>query len=117
MLVIMIGDLSMNCLYRIVFFCLMMGLFVYGQNPKPGRGYPEEVKFVKTDCKLREVHVGTIENAPSDFDALPKMNYINEKWICAKVGDELYGVKREERWVYYNRRKGYLIANTDDFLR
>ena len=99
--------------------------------PTPQRGYPSEVAFVKTDCRLMTIHIGTIEYPPTPLVGLAKVNEVDEDWDHAKVGDEIYDLTswfplsemrtkddwEEKRWVYYNRSNGYIIANADQFLK
>lgn len=103
---------------------------VKGEAPKPRRGYPKEVAYVKTPLKLVSALIATIESPPTPLAQLPKLTEVDEDWKHAKLGDEIYDVTswfplsemrvrftdKEDRWVYYNRTTGYIFANADQFL-
>lgn len=104
---------------------------VKGEGPRPQRGYPKEVAYGRTPCKLMSIHIATIEDPPTALSELPRVTDIDDQWEHAKAGDEIYDVTswfplgemrskmsgKEKRCVYYNKTNGYIIANADQFLK
>ncbi len=105
----------------------------------PRRGYPKQRPIPETPCELMSLQVASIELLPKRFKGLPnkpvkelpRITEIDPGWKHARAGDEIYDISswfllvegnkiwgfEENRWVYYNRSNGYIIAYADLFLK
>ncbi len=100
---------------------------------QPKRGYPAIVPFVKTELSLVSIHSPTIENPPTPLSEMPKVRKVDPSLPHTKLEDEIYDITKwfplhqmrapnekeadDQRWVYYNKSSGYVIAYADHFLQ
>lgn len=114
--------------------CIFAQAIEDGENKprmiSPQRGYDEMLPYVETENELVSFHMGTLVDPLTPWAELIRISKVDVKWPQAKAGDEIYdisawfpldemwdGEKKDERWVYYNKTNGFMIANADQFLR
>ncbi len=97
----------------------------------PRIDYPEDLPIHDTPWELMELHISTVRAPDSTWKKLPRVTDIRATWKHAEIGDEIYDLTdwfltakqqkvrkgKENRWVYYNKTSGYIIAYADLFLK
>ena len=97
----------------------------------PRIDYPEDLPIDETPWVLMELHVATVRAPDSTWSGMRKVSAVDSAWKHAKEGDDIYDVTdwfltakqkklrkdKKNRWVYYNKTSGYIIAHADLFLK